>query len=81
MIVVNYYRCRMRYRFNRSMVEYIAGSSDLWQNDGLLISFSVVNICGVSVHLASMKPTRALRTRNLNHTHPTFLFSMLEFIY
>ena len=41
-MVVNYYRCKMRYRINSSMVEYNAGSSDLWRNEGLLISYSVV---------------------------------------
>ena len=51
MIVVNYYRCKMRYRINRSMVENIAGSSDLRRNEGLFISYSVVTICGVSLHL------------------------------
>jgi hypothetical protein len=35
-IVVHYYRCEMRYRINRSMVEYMAGSSDLRRNEGLL---------------------------------------------
>jgi len=33
------------------MVEYVAGSSDLQWNDGLLISHSVVMNCGVSLHL------------------------------
>ena len=33
------------------MVEYIAGSSDLRQNEGLLISNFVVTICGVLLHL------------------------------
>jgi hypothetical protein len=30
-------------------------------------------ICGVSLHLWSMKPTQALRKRNFNHTHPVFV--------
>ena len=63
------------------MVEYIAGSSDLRRNEGLLMSYPAVTICGVSLHLRSMKPTRALRKRNLNHTHPAFLCYMLKFIY
>jgi len=80
-IVVNYYRCDMRYRINRSLVDFIAGSSDLQQNKGLLISHSVVTNCGDSLHLWSMKSTRALRKRILHHTYPVFLYYMLEFIY
>jgi len=80
-IVVNYYRCTMWYTMNWSMVEYIANSSDLWRNDGLHISYSVVTNCGVSLHLWSMQPTWALRKRYLNHTHPAFLCYMLEFIH
>ena len=53
------------------MVEYIAGSSDLQRNEGLPISHSDVTICGVSLYLWYMKPTR-LRKRNLNQTHPAF---------
>ena len=79
--MVNYYRCEMRYRIDQSIVEYIGSNSDLWRNDGLLISYSVVTICGVSVHLGSMKPTWALRKSNLNHAHPPFHVYMLEFIY
>ena len=33
------------------MVEQIGGSGDLWRNTELLISYSVVTISGVSVHL------------------------------
>ena len=50
-IVVNYYRFEIRYRIDRSMDEYIAGCSDLWGNEGLLIFYSVVTICCVSLHL------------------------------
>ena len=50
MIVVYHYRCEMRYRINRCMVEYIAASSDLQWNEGLLISYSVVTISGDSLH-------------------------------
>jgi len=46
-IVGNYYRCEMRSRMNGSKVEYIAGSSDLRWNEGLLISHSVVTSCVV----------------------------------
>jgi len=72
-IVVNYFGCEMRYRLNRSMVEYIAGSSDLRRNVGLRISNSVVMILGGSLHLLSMKPTWALKKRNLNYTDCTVL--------
>jgi len=48
-IAVNYSRCKMRCRINRSMVEYIAHSSDFRWNAGLLISHSVVMNCGVSL--------------------------------
>jgi hypothetical protein len=50
-IVVNYYRCEMRYRINQTMVEYIAGTSDLWWNEGPLISHSVVTNRRVLLHL------------------------------
>jgi len=33
------------------MVGFIAGSSDLRRNGGHLVSYSVVTICGVSLHL------------------------------
>ena len=36
---------------SQSMVGYIASSSDLQRDAGLLISHSVVTICGVSLHL------------------------------
>jgi len=78
-MVVYYYRCKKWYRINQSMVECIAGSSDLLRNEGLRISHSGVTICGVSLHLWSMKPTW-LRKRNLSHTHPAFLCYMLESI-
>jgi len=77
--VDNSSRCTMWGRINRSLVEYITGSSDLWQNEWLLISHSVVINCCVSLHLWSITPTR-LRKWNLNHTHPPFLCYMLEFI-
>jgi len=80
-IVINYCRCEMWGRMNWSMVEYTACSSDLLRKDGLLISHSVVTNCGVSLHLRPMKPIRALRTRNLNRTHPACLCYMLKFIY
>jgi len=77
-MVVNYYRRKMWYRINQRIVEYIAGSSDPhWKGD-LLISHSVVMICGFSLHLSSMKQIWQ-RNSNLNHTHPTFLCYMLEF--
>ena len=59
--MVNYFRCKMKYRINWSMVEQIGGSGDLWRNTELLISYSVVTISGVSLHLRSMKLTQALR--------------------
>jgi len=60
----------MRYRINRSMVEYTEGHSNLQQNEGLLISHSVVMNCGVSLHLSSMKVTWAVRKRNLLRPNP-----------
>jgi len=79
-IMANYYRCEIWCRINRRIGECIPGSSDLWQNDGLLqISHSVVTIYSVSQHLWSIKRTW-LRKRNLNHTHSAFLYFMLEFV-
>ena len=66
---------------NRSMVQYSAGSSDRQWNERLLTSHSVVTNCGVSLHLCSMNPTLGLEKRKHNHTHPAFLWYMLEFIY
>jgi len=55
------------------MIEYIAGSSDLQQNEGLPISHSVVMICGVSQHLWSIKPTWAWEKETLiTHIPPFF---------
>jgi len=64
-MVVNYHRCMMWCRINQSMVGYVAGSSDLRRNEGLLISHSVVTTCGVSLHLCSMKPTQAWEKETL----------------
>jgi hypothetical protein len=50
-ILVNYYRCDMRYRINQTMVGYIAGTSDFWWNEGILISHSVVTNRGVLLHV------------------------------
>jgi len=56
------------------MVEYIAGSSDLPQNEGLLISHSVVTSCGVSQHLWSIKPTQASEKETfITHIPPFFV--------
>jgi len=79
-IVINYSGWKMWCIMNESMVEYIAGSSDLRWNEWLLISYSVVTNCAVSLHLGSMNSIR-LRETNLNHIYPAFLCYILEFVY
>jgi len=46
-MVANYYRCTMSSRKIQSMVDNIAGNSDLRQNTGQQIFHSVVRNCGV----------------------------------
>jgi len=73
-MVVNYSRCTMWCWKNWSMVEYVAGSSDLWRIEGRLISHSVVTICGVSLHLWFMIPTWAWEKETLiTHIPPFFV--------
>jgi hypothetical protein len=78
-MLLNYYRCIMRCRMNQGIAGYIAVSSDLQLNEGLLIFHSIVTNCGVSLNLWAMKPTR-WRKRNLHHTHPAFLCYMLKYV-
>jgi len=60
-------------RLHRSMAEYVAGSSDIWQNERHLISHSIVINCGVSLHLNFMKPTQAWENETLiTHILPFF---------
>jgi len=54
----HYYSYTMWCRINWSLVEYVAGSSDFWQNEGL-ISHSGITLCGDSLHLQSMQATQA----------------------
>jgi len=70
-MLVSYSRCKNWYWINQSMVEYITGRCDPRQNEGLLISHSVITISGVLLHLWSMNPFQ-LRTGNLNDIHPPF---------
>jgi len=73
-MVINYYRSMMWCRINRSMIEYVAGSSDLQRNVELLICHSVVTNCGVLHHLWSMKPTWAWENETLiRHIPPVFV--------
>jgi len=72
-MVVNDYRYETWCSINPSMVENSAGSSDPWWNEGLLISHSVLMICRVSLHLWSMKPTRAWEIETLITLIPPFI--------
>jgi len=71
-MVLNNYRYTVWCRINRSMVGYIASSSDLQRNEGLLISHPVVTNRDVSLQLRSMKPTRAWEKVTLITDIPPF---------
>jgi len=58
---------------NRSLVEYVAGSTDIRRNEVLLMSHSVVTNCGMSVHLWSMIPTQAWEKDTLITHIPSFV--------
>jgi len=76
-MLVNYYRCMMWCRIHWIMVEYDVGSGDLWRNEGNHISHSVVMICGVSLILWPLRPTRAWEEETLiTHIPPLFVICL-----
>jgi hypothetical protein len=73
-MLVNYYRSTMWCRINRSIVEYVAGGSEVWRNEGLLISHSVVTNHGVSQHLWFLTPTWAWENETIiRYIPPAFV--------